>query len=119
MKRHEQEHELRKAPSAPAAQRPLTEPPPPLPRKNNLFEIVATPKKTESENGFDSDLIERTEQLARDAKSGKLKGLGLFADYGKSYICGLEGSYLENPESAIVPLKILDRRIMDQVSEKD
>jgi hypothetical protein len=80
---------------------------------------VAKPKKTDSENGFDSDLIERTEQLARDAKSGKLKGLGFFADYGSGYNLGLEGSYLENPEEAIKPIRKLDRRVMDQVAEDD
>lgn len=80
---------------------------------------MAKPKKTDAENGLDSDLIARTEQLARDAKSGKLKGLGGFADYGNGYILGLEGSYLENAESAIIPLRKLDRRIMDQVAEDD
>jgi hypothetical protein len=115
--RHEQEQELRHI--APVITLPIPDEPPHPSRKNNLFEIVATPKKTDSDNALDTDLIARTEQLLKDAKSGKLKGLGLFADYGSGYICGLEGSYLENPETAIVPLKILDRRIMDQVSEQD
>ena len=79
---------------------------------------MATPKKTQDEIDR-ANLIERTEQLARDAKSGKLKGLGGFADYGKGYTFILEGSYSEYPASAVLPLRRLDRRIMDQVEDHD
>jgi hypothetical protein len=100
-------------------QLPIPENPPTLPRPNNLLKIVVNPKTKDAENGTDSELIERTEQLLKDARSGKLKGLGFMADYGTGYIFGLEGSYLADPEAAIIPLKRLDRRIMDQVEKKD
>lgn len=66
-----------------------------------------------------ADLILRTEQLAEDAKSGKLKGLGGIAEYEDGYIFGLEGSYLYHPENALVPLRRLDRRIMEQIEGED
>ncbi len=80
---------------------------------------MVNPKTKDAENGTDSLLIERAEQILKDARSGKLKGLGFMADYGTGYIFGLEGSYLTDPESAIVPIKRLDRRIMDEVESKD
>lgn len=65
------------------------------------------------------DLIAFTKKLAQDAENGTLKGLAGIADYDDGYICGLEGSYYENPESAVLPLKRLDRRIMDKIVEDE
>jgi hypothetical protein len=64
-------------------------------------------------------LIEFTDRLAEEAKSGVLKGLGGFADYGETYMVGLEGSYLESPEAAVLPLKILEKRVMDDIERVD
>jgi len=57
--------------------------------------------------------------LAKDAKDGRLKGLGGFAEYANGYIFGLEGSYLNNPGAAVLPLIRLQRRIMSQVDSED
>jgi|GEM_PF-4896883 len=88
------------------------------PRPDNPFKIVVTPKPKENRilRGY---LIELTEKLASEAKSGVLKGLGGFADYGNSYMLGLEGSYLEEPESAVLPIKRLERRVMDQIEQEE
>lgn len=94
------------------------------PRTNNIIEIVVT-KKTREEKAkaaamlHRADLIKLTERLAADARSGVLKGLGGFADYDDDYMLGLEGSYLMNPESAILPVRRLERRIMDQIIEQE
>lgn len=94
------------------------------PRTNNIIEIVVT-KKTREENAkaaalaYRVELIRLTEKLAADARSGALKGLGGFADYDDDYMLGLEGSYLMNPESAILPVRRLERRIMDQIIEQE
>lgn len=92
----------------------------PLPRINNIVELVVTKKITKTGQSRQNrqirpDLVLLTEKLAADAKSGELKGLGGFAEYDDDYILGLEGSYLENPESALAPVKILERRVMDQI----
>lgn len=76
------------------------------------------PKKEETAP-YRADLIRLTEKLAEDAKSGILKGLGGFADYDNDYMLGLEGSYLANPEAAVLPVKRLERRIMDQIIEHE
>lgn len=94
------------------------------PRKNNILELVVTKKITKTDVAklkpvLRPDLILLTEKLAADAKSGTLKGLGGFAEYEKNYILGLEGSYMEDPESALAPVKILERRIMDQIISQD
>lgn len=98
---------------------------PTLPRTNNIIEIVVTRKTREEEKAraaallHQADLIKLTEKLAADARSGALKGLGGFADYDDDYMLGLEGSYLMNPESAILPVRRLERRIMDQIIEQE
>jgi len=98
------------------------EPEPPSPsrraRLNNPLKIVVPPKPTENAD-LRRYLIEFTDRLAKEAKSGVLKGLGGFADYGETYMVGLEGSYLESPEAAVLPLKILDKRIMDDIERAD
>ena len=95
-----------------------------LPRINNITELVVTRRKKEEEKSKAATrhrdaLIELTEKLAEDAKNGSLKGLGGFADYDSDYMLGLEGSYLMNPESAILPVRRLERRIMDQIIEQE
>lgn len=85
---------------------------------HTLFQIVANKNSTDTQPPC-INLIKLTEKLARDAKSGTLKGLGGFAEYDDGYMVGLEGSYLKNPESAVLPLKRLDRRIMDQIEDED
>lgn len=87
-------------------------------RLNNPIRIVATPQLQENAT-LRRYLIEFTDRLAEEAKSGVLKGLGGFADYGETYMVGLEGSYLESPEAAVLPLKILDKRIMDDIEQAD
>lgn len=79
---------------------------------------MATPKLKENA-ALRRYLIEFTDRLAQEAKSGVLKGLGGFADYGETYMVGLEGSYLESPEAAVLPLRILDKRIMDDIGQSD
>lgn len=64
-------------------------------------------------------LIELTEKLAEGAKSGELLGLGGFAEYKDSYRFGLEGSYWLNPETAVLPLMRLHRRIMNQIEDEE
>lgn len=64
-------------------------------------------------------LIKLTERLAEEAKSGELLGLGGFAEYKDGYRFGLEGSYWENPETAVLPLMRLHRRIMQQIESEE
>lgn len=88
-------------------------------RTDNPFKIVVTPKKKENPL-LRSYLIELTEQLAEGAKDGSLKGLGGFADYGENgYMLGLEGSYLEDPTAAVLPMKRLEKRVMDQIEQEE
>lgn len=95
------------------------------PRTNNIIDIVAAKKTIKDgkrklpEVSSRVGLIELTEKLAEDARNGSLKGLGGFADYDTDYMLGLEGSYLTNPESAILPVRRLERRIMDQIIEQE
>lgn len=66
------------------------------------------------------NLVKLTEDLASSAKNHTLHGLGGFAEYdGKVYTFGLEGTYLMYPESAVLPLMRLQRRIMDQIIKED
>ena len=97
-----------------------------LPRTNNIIQIVVSKKTIKEEKpmkaetpSYRADLIRLTAKLAEDAKSGALKGLGGFADYDNDYMLGLEGSYLANPEAAVLPVKRLERRIMDQIIEHE
>lgn len=87
-----------------------------LRRTENPFRIVANHKPEENPL-LRSYLIELTERLAEGAKDGSLKGLGGFADYGDSYMLGLEGSYLEEPTAAVLPMKLLEKRVMDQIEK--
>lgn len=93
------------------------------PRRNNIIKFVATPKKTKSsplpEALSKIGLIELTEKLAADAKSGKLKGLCCFAEYPDGYTFGLEGSYLLNPGAVALPLLHLQHRLMQQIDEAE
>lgn len=90
-----------------------------IPRLENPFKIVVNSKPKENPQ-LRSYLIELTERLAIGAKDGTLKGLGGFADYGEDgYILGLEGSYLEDASAAVLPLKRLEKRIMDQIEKDD
>lgn len=93
--------------------------------KNTTHNV--TNKKTK-ENGHSQkdlpnshvNLIKLTRKLAEDAESGKLKGLGGFADFGEEgYMFGLEGSYLTDPTASVLPLKRLEWRIMDQIESED
>lgn len=89
-------------------------------RPDNLFQIVANRKPIKTpESPPSQNLIDLTEKLAEEAKRGTLKGLGGFAEYVDGYIFGLEGSYLEKPESAVLPLERLKRRIMDQIEKEE
>lgn len=98
----------------------------PSPRTNNTFQLVVSKKIIKEEKPkvdtapYRADLIRLTKKLAEDAESGALKGLGGFADYENDYyMLGLEGSYLANPEAAVLPVKRLERRIMDQIIEHE
>ena len=79
---------------------------------------MANTKITNPEDDPDPHLIAQAQQLLKDARSGKLKGLGFLADYGTGYKVGLEGSYHNNPEAAVLPLKMLDHTIMTEISKK-
>lgn len=81
----------------------------------NLFSIVA--KINNAENGHipHSDLVSITEKLAEEAKNGTLKGLGWLAEYDGTYTVGLSGSYDEHPGAAVLPVKRLERKIMDRI----
>lgn len=79
---------------------------------------MAYTKPTNPEHEPDPHLIAQAQQLLKDAKSGKLKGLGFLADYASGYKVGLEGSYHDNPESAVLPLKMLDYSIMTEIAKK-
>lgn len=116
--RREQEHEPRLPNPAPIITLPLPDSQIPLPRPKNPFSVVANTKTTNSGNELDPHLIAQAEQIVKDAKSGKLKGLGFLADYGNGYKVGLEGSYHDNPESAVLPLKMLDHNIMTEITKK-
>lgn len=85
------------------------------PRPENLFQIVANKKPVVP----CSDLITLTEKLAEEARSGKLRGLGFLGEYEDGYDFGLAGSYLNNPEAALLPIKRLERRIMDNIEEAE
>jgi hypothetical protein len=87
-------------------------------RTENPFKIVANHKSKENPL-LRTYLIELTERLAAGAKDGTLKGLGGFADYGDSYMLGLEGSYLEDPTAAVLPMKLLEKRVMDQIEQEE
>lgn len=88
-------------------------------RTKNPFKVVVTPKKRENPQ-LRRQLIELTDRLSIEAKNGALKGLGGFADYGDKYMVGLEGSYLEYPDEAILPIKILENRVIaDVVFQED
>jgi len=96
-------------------------------KHNNLFQIVAYKKPVKHPPPCPY-LIKFTEKLAEEAKKGVLRGLGGFAEYeegyipdaeGPSYIIGLEGSYYENPENTIVPLKKLEWKIMLKIEEDE
>lgn len=93
-------------------------------RPNNIISIVVDKTKNNglSENNIPSSrlsLVRLTERIAADAKSGVLKGLGVFAEYEDGYSLELEGSYLQNPEAAVLPIERLKRRIMDQIEHED
>lgn len=81
--------------------------------RKNPFSIVA--KIAQDSHELRANLIKLTEKLAEDARNGTLKGLGGFYEYDDGYGFGLEGSYLQHPEAAILPLKRLERRIIDDV----
>jgi len=91
----------------------------------NTIEIVANPRNRKRDSIQKEipisqvNLIKLTEKLAEEARNGKLKGIGGFAEYEDGYDFGLEGSYLVNPESAVLPLMRLHRRIMGQIEEED
>lgn len=98
------------------------------PRLGNIIRLVANSKKPAKNSTHTSqkhmplsqaDLIRCTEKLAEDAKNGTLKGIGGFAEYEDGYIFGLEGSYLENPGAAVLPLIRLQRRVMSQVEAEE
>lgn len=91
------------------------------PHPENIIRLVVNIKKTVTGNSVSHDaLIKLTRKLAKDAESGDLKGLGVFAEYEEdSYTLGLEGSYLTHPEKAVLPLMRLQRRVMNKVEEED
>lgn len=84
--------------------------------------IVVDNKTIDSHTSPDESriaLIKLTERLAEEAKSGELLGLGGFAEYKDGYRFGLEGSYWDNPETAVLPLMRLHRRIMKQIESEE
>lgn len=98
--------------------------------KKSPIQIVVDKKKTGTPHQYKSssqenlplvqvNLIKLTEKLAEDAKSGKLKGLGGFADYENGYMVGLEGSYLVDIGAAAKPFLHLQRRIMNQIESEE
>ncbi len=87
-------------------------------RTNNPLKIVVTNRNHETKDPLQlqQQLIELTERLAKEAKEGTLKGIGGFAEYADhTYMTGLEGCYLADPEAAVLPIEILKKRIMDQI----
>lgn len=87
-------------------------------RSKNPFKVVVSTKKRENPQ-LRKQLIELTERLATEAKNGALKGLGGFADYGDQYTVGLEGSYLEYPHAAVLPIILLEDRVIADVKKVD
>lgn len=90
------------------------------PRPNNTVHIVVAKKITKEDleqRTSHENLIQLTEKLAEEAKNGTLKGLGGFALYDDGYVFGLEGSYLLDPSSAILPLERLKHQVMVQLED--
>lgn len=90
------------------------------PRPNNTIRIVVAKKITKEDlehKESHENLVRYTEKLVEEAKSGTLKGLGGFALYDDGYVFGLEGSYLIDPASAVLPIEQLKHRIMVQIAD--
>lgn len=94
-------------------------------RPHNIVRLVANSKKNnniplQDLSPSQATLIKLTRKLAEDAESGKLTSLALIGEYeDQIYTLGLEGSYLEHPESVIEPLMRLQWRIMNKVEVKE
>jgi hypothetical protein len=94
-------------------------------RIENIIPFVVNTKKTkrhanpqEADYSSRENLIKITERLAADAKSGALEGLAVIGEYKDGYIIGLEGLYLLDPGSAMLPIKHLEHRLITKVEEQ-
>lgn len=96
------------------------------PRQNNIINLVVNnnQKKRGAASSKDpslhrENLIKLTEKLARDAKSGRLRGLGIIAEFEDGYTFDLEGSYVLDPGCAVLPLVRLKKQILGKIEESE
>lgn len=95
------------------------------PRQNNIIKIVVNNQKKRGTPSpkdpslYRENLIKLTEKLAEAAKSGRLRGLGMIAEFEDGYTFDLEGAYLLDPGCAALPLMRLQDHVLSQIKNQE